>query len=112
MISLKKIATVALLTAVLPASAFACNNGNGNGNNGNGNGNNGNGNGNPGNGVALNSTSHTFDGQYNSGAITSLVTGTTIGSWSAGVNTSVSVSNNTVSATSVGNFATSIITVK
>ena len=99
MSNLKKIATVALLISALPASAFACNNGNGNS-----------GNGNSGNGVALNSTSHAFNGQYNSGAITSLVTGTTIGSWSAGVNTSVSVSNNTISAIAIGNLATSVVT--
>jgi hypothetical protein len=109
--SLKKITTVALLIAALPVTTFACNNGNGNsGSHSSGNGNPGNGN--PGNGAALNGTSHAFSGQLNSGAITSQVTGTTIGSWSTGVNTSVSVSNNTVSATSVGNFATSIITVK
>jgi hypothetical protein len=104
--SLKKITAVALLIAALPVTTFACNNGNGN------SGSHSSGNGNPGNGAALNGTSHAFSGQLNSGAITSQVTGTTIGSWSTGVNTSVSVSNNTVSATSVGNFATSIITVK
>lgn len=53
-----------------------------------------------------------FNTQSNSGAITSQATGATIGTFSIGgiVSASVGVSNNSISASSIGNFATSTVT--
>lgn len=53
-----------------------------------------------------------FNTQSNSGDITSQATGATIGTFSIGgiVSASVGVSNNSISASSIGNFATSTVT--
>jgi hypothetical protein len=53
-----------------------------------------------------------FNGQSNGGAIEATVTGATIGAYTTGgiTNGSIGVSNNSVNATSVGNFATSTVT--
>ncbi|MGS4967025.1 beta strand repeat-containing protein [Marivita sp. MB-28] len=62
--------------------------------------------------VANDSSAAVFNAQSNSGAITSLATGATIGTFSIGgiVSASVGVSNNSISASSIGNFATSTVT--
>jgi hypothetical protein len=53
-----------------------------------------------------------YNAQLNTGAITSTVSGATIGVFSVGgvVSAAVGVSNNSISATSIGNFATSSFT--
>jgi hypothetical protein len=62
--------------------------------------------------AANDSSAAVFNAQSNSGAITSLATGATIGSFSTGgvVSASVGVSNNSISASSIGNFASSTVT--
>jgi hypothetical protein len=53
-----------------------------------------------------------FNGQINSGAITATTTGATIGTFSTGsvAGASIGVMGNSISATAVGNFATSTVT--
>lgn len=62
--------------------------------------------------AANDSSAAVFNAQSNSGAITSLATSATIGSFSTGgvVSASVGVSNNSISASSIGNFASSTVT--
>jgi len=62
--------------------------------------------------AANDSSAAVFNAQSNSGTITSQATGATIGSFSTGgvVSASVGVSNNSISASSIGNFASSTVT--
>lgn len=64
------------------------------------------------NGAGNGASAAVFNGQVNSGAITSLTTGAVIGSFSTGGidSATVGVMGNSISATSVGNFASSTVT--
>ncbi|WP_422002741.1 beta strand repeat-containing protein [Roseovarius mucosus] len=64
------------------------------------------------NGSGNDASAAIFNGQLNSGSVTSSVLGATIGTFAAGgfETASVGVSGNTISATAVGNFANSTVT--
>jgi hypothetical protein len=64
------------------------------------------------NGVSNTASAAVYNGQSNSGAITSLATGAQIGTYSFGgvAAAAVALMGNTISATAVGNFATSTVT--
>jgi hypothetical protein len=64
------------------------------------------------NGVGNDASAAVFNGQLNSGSVSSSVVGATIGTFGTGGfdTASVGVSGNTISASAVGNFANSTIT--
>jgi hypothetical protein len=64
------------------------------------------------NGASNTATAAVFNGQINSGAITSTVSGAFIGTYSMGgvSSASIGVMSNSISSTAVGNYATSTVT--